>query len=107
MAEPSWFLDEVAGPPRTGRGMRFDEEWQGRVFAMAVIIEEQGVFTWGEFRECLETILPRRHDRTPDEYYTSWLHTLETLVVEKNVCTAAELATRLGSLDVSASGRRK
>ncbi len=106
MADPIWFSDEIVGPPHGRSGVRFDEEWQGRVFAMAVILEEQRIFSWGEFRECLESALPRRRDLTPDEYYGSWLRALETLVVEKKVCDVSELATRLRSLDLSGDSRK-
>ena len=40
-------LPENLQPPMANGEVIFDAPWQGRVFAMAVALSEQGVFVWG------------------------------------------------------------
>ncbi|MBX2867468.1 MAG: nitrile hydratase accessory protein [Acidiferrobacterales bacterium] len=69
----------------------FDAPWQARTFAMAVKLNEAGVFTWSEWSlrlakniQAAESLT--EHDTavvTSDDYYTCWQQTLEMLVREK------------------------
>ncbi len=42
-------LNDDYQPPMANGEVLFDEPWQGRVFAMALLLEEQEFFAWEEF----------------------------------------------------------
>jgi hypothetical protein len=67
-----------------------------RVDALMGLLMSRGVFNVDEMRRTIEG-LPReiyeRHD-----YYERWLLTIERLLIEKGLLTAAEIEARLGSL---------
>lgn len=105
MASPIWFADKILGPPRSGAGVFYEKPWHGRVFAMAVLLEDQHIFTWDEFRERLEVVVKGRRVSVQD-YYNAWLQVLEAIVAEKGVFDASELSDRLQALEVVA-GRNK
>ena len=55
----------------------FEEPWQARAFAMAVVAAERMGVPWDEFRDRLKSAIAER----PDEpYYESWMDALEELV---------------------------
>lgn len=65
----------------------FDSPWQAKAFAMAVKLNESGVFTWSEWAECLSTHIAafEAHSEitNSDDYYTLWQDALESLVADK------------------------
>jgi len=67
----------------------FDAPWQARTFAMAVKLNEAGVFSWNEWAELLAQNIARAEAKdsnavaSSDDYYTFWQQTLEMLVQEK------------------------
>ena len=81
----------------------FKEPWQAHAFAMAVKLNEQGLFTWSEWAETLSGYIK---DAGPDDdvenYYHHWMNALETLVDAKNATSKIELATRKGQWDRAA-----
>jgi nitrile hydratase accessory protein len=89
-------LDPVAAPPFTDAGPVFAEPWHAKAFAMAVLLERQGVFTWTEWAEALGARIRRAVTAgDPDDgstYYHHWLSTLETLIAEKSLATPEGLA---------------
>ena len=85
-----------AGLPGDGDGPVFREPWEARAFAMALALQESGLFSWEEWARALgEEIRKAQAAGDPDtghNYYRHWLATLERMVAEKGVTTAHSLA---------------
>jgi nitrile hydratase accessory protein len=76
-------------PPLPGGSAEpvFNEPWEASAFAIAVSLNQAGVFTWTEWVECLSEEI-RKAETAPDDagrYYDRWLAALEKLVVAKNI----------------------
>jgi nitrile hydratase accessory protein len=78
--------------PKDHDGPVFAEPWEAQAFAMAVKLNEAGVFQWGEWAETLGAELKAHPDRP---YYESWLAALERLVAAKGVMTEDERRARV------------
>lgn len=67
----------------------FREPWEAQAFALAVTLNENGLFTWSEWAEHLSAEL---HNSNPladgSDYYVHWLSALQKLVVSKGVAAA-------------------
>jgi len=65
----------------------FDAPWQAKTFAMAVKLNESGIFSWTEWADCLSKNIAEfeKHSQinTSDDYYKLWQSALEKLVAEK------------------------
>ena len=85
--------------PKDADGPVFAEPWEAQAFAMAVKLNEAGVFTWGEWAETLGAELKAQPQRP---YYESWLAALERLVEAKGVLTAPERLARVDAWDRAA-----
>jgi len=87
--------EALPGIPRDDKGPVFREPWQAQAFAMALVLHQRGLFTWGEWAAALGAEIKRAHAAgdpdTGDTYYHHWLATLERLVAEKGVTNAATL----------------
>lgn len=70
----------------------FHEAWEGRVFAISLILPAQGVYNLDEFRWSREQIPPREY--LESSYFELWLTAMERLVCEKGLATREELAAR-------------
>jgi len=70
----------------------FHAEWERRVFGMFLPIFATGSFNIDELRHAIERMGAPGYLNT--SYYEHWLHAYETLLVEKGVLTADELAAR-------------
>lgn len=70
----------------------FHADWERRVFGMFLPIFACGVFNIDELRHAIERMGAPAYLNT--SYYEHWLHAYETLLVEKGVITAPELAAR-------------
>ena len=70
----------------------FREPWEAQAFAMALALQQRGLFTWSEWAVALgEEIKRAQRAGDPDTgetYYRHWLATLERLVAEKGVASA-------------------
>ncbi len=81
----------VPGIPCQGEAPVFAEPWQAQAFAMALSLQQQGVFTWGEWATTLgDEINKARAAGDPDDgstYYRHWMATLERLVGEKGLAS--------------------
>jgi nitrile hydratase accessory protein len=81
----------VPGLPGDEQGPVFREPWEAQAFAMALALQQRGVFTWGEWATALgEEIKRAQRAGDPDTgatYYRHWLATLERLVAEKGVAS--------------------
>ncbi len=65
----------------------FASPWQAKTFAMAVQLNESGVFTWSEWADELSTHIAEFEKSSSivdsDQYYTLWQSALETLLSRK------------------------
>lgn len=86
----------LPGLPRDADGPVFAEPWQAQAFAMAVLLHEQGLFTWSEWAATLAAEISSTSSigESPDgsTYYRHWLAALERLVVAKGVASDDSLA---------------
>lgn len=78
--------------PKDVDGPVFAEPWEAQAFAMAVKLNEAGVFTWSEWAERLGAELHALPER---RYYECWLAALESLVQAKGVLTEPERLARV------------
>ena len=99
--------DAVASIPRGDDGPVFREPWEAQAFAMAVALQERGVFTWGEWAQLLGAEIKRAQAAgDPDTgatYYRHWLAALEWVVAEKGLSNAVALARYRDAWDHAAS----
>jgi len=88
-------LASIPGIPRDEDGAVFAAPWQAQAFAMALTLQQRGIFTWAEWAEMLGAA--RAHAATngaPDTgntYYDDWLAALELMVTSKGLVGAAAL----------------
>lgn len=92
-------LSEFERLPTDGDGPVFAEPWEAQAFAMAVKLNETGVFTWGEWAETLGAELKAEPERP---YYESWLAALEKLVEAKGLMSGPERLARVAAWDRAA-----
>lgn len=85
--------------PKDSDGPVFAEPWEAQVFAMAVKLNEAGVFNWTEWTETLGYELQGWPQRP---YYESWLAAVEKLVEAKGVMSEAERLIRIAAWDRAA-----
>ena len=87
--------DEVS-VPRNSDGPVFHEPWEAEAFALAVSLNERGLFTWKEWAATLgDEIKKAQATGDPDTgetYYRHWLATLERILAEKGVVERGILA---------------
>ena len=76
-------------PPAT-----FAEPWQAQAFALAVRLNAEGAFTWGEWAEALARELAGDPADDGGRYYEHWVAALEALAVGRGLAGAEELARR-------------
>ena len=92
-------LSESPAIPRDRDGPVFAEPWEAQAFAMAVKLNEAGVFGWSEWAETLGAELKAAPERP---YYESWLVALERLAEAKGVTSPEERAARIEAWDRAA-----
>jgi nitrile hydratase accessory protein len=67
-------------------GPDFTEPWQAQAFALVVLLNRRGLFTWSEWAEALGSELHRPEAAADaSDYYERWLTALETLLDEKQL----------------------
>lgn len=88
-------LSAVPGIPCEAEAPVFEEPWQAQAFAMALTLQQKGVFTWAEWAETLGDELKNATARGEIDdgstYYHHWMATLERLVTEKQLASADTL----------------
>jgi nitrile hydratase accessory protein len=86
----------VRSIPRNVEGPVFREPWEAQAFALALSLNERGLFTWGEWAKILgEEIKKAQAAGDPDTgetYYHHWLATLERMVADKGLTDPRTLA---------------
>ena len=88
---PDALLRELDGPA-------FAEPWMAQVFACAVHLSRQGLFTWNEWVDVFSAEI-KAHPQEPGEaanaaYYRQWLAALETIVGRKGAASTSEIGER-------------
>lgn len=84
--EPAPLPAELADPKP------FTEPWEAQAFALVVGLNEQGVFSWGEWAECLSRQL-KQPDAAIDgsDYYACWLRALEDLLQQRAIAAGNQI----------------
>jgi nitrile hydratase len=69
--------------PAGGDGPPFSADWEARVYALAAVLRERGLFTGDEFRDAIERLPPASYLEAT--YYERWLGAMELLATEKRL----------------------
>jgi len=89
-------LDLIPGIPRDADGPVFTAPWQAQAFAMALTLQQRGIFTWAEWADLLGAARARAATAgapdTDETYYRDWLAALEQMVTSKGLTDAAALS---------------
>jgi nitrile hydratase accessory protein len=89
-------LASVRSIPRDAEGPVFREPWEAQAFAMALALQQCGLFAWNEWAQALGEEIKRAQAAgdpdTGETYYYHWLAALERLVAEKGVTDRPTLA---------------
>jgi nitrile hydratase accessory protein len=92
--------------PCDAEGPVFREPWEAQAFALAVQLQEQGLFTWGEWAQALAAeIVAAQRAGDPDfgdTYYRHWVTALERLAVAKGATSDLNLKKTKDALDRAA-----
>jgi nitrile hydratase accessory protein len=89
----------TASLPRRSGELVFHDPWERRVFALAVALCEQGLYSWDEFRDRLIAEIGAAEQTTTADptsaplsgYYEHWLAAFEKLLIAKGLCTSKQL----------------
>src|ERR1700739_3671876 len=81
--------------PQNSEGPVFSEPWEAQAFALALSLNERGLFTWKEWAATVgEESKKAQAAGDPDlgdTYYHHWLATLERIVAEKGLSDTVTL----------------
>jgi nitrile hydratase accessory protein len=88
-------MEGVEALPRKNGELVFDALWEGRVFGMAVALNDRGVYAWREFRDALvRRIADGDAAADGSTYYERFLDAFVRLATERGFVTAEELQLR-------------
>jgi nitrile hydratase accessory protein len=88
-------MEGIEALPRKNGELVFDAIWEGRVFGMAVALNDQGTYAWREFRdELVERIATADAANEASTYYERFLEAFEKLALAKGLVTSEELDAR-------------
>jgi nitrile hydratase accessory protein len=90
---------DLPGLPRDEDGPVFAEAWHAQAFAMAVSLNERGLFTWTEWASALADEIRAAPDAP---HYEQWLAALEKLAERKRLLSHEERETRISEWDRAA-----
>ncbi len=77
----------------------FSAPWEAQVFALAVKLNDAGVFTWNDWTKTLGAELAAHPERP---YYESWLAALELITEGHGAMTGAERRARIAAWERAA-----
>lgn len=102
------FVHESVDLPRSNGEIIFNNPWEGRVFAMAMYLYEQGIYPWKSFNEKFVQEIGEAERQHPDvdvvfTYYQHWMKALEKELLEKGVLSQEQLDMRMNEF---ATGQR-
>jgi nitrile hydratase accessory protein len=85
--------------PRKNGELVFEAPWEGRVFGLAVALNERCLYPWSDFRDSLiDTIARQEAEGTEPVYYEQWLESFERLLAARGVMTNEEIEARAAEL---------
>jgi nitrile hydratase subunit beta len=87
MAGFAAIVEEPDEPP-------FHADWEAHVFALNGALIKRGIYNLDEFRDAQERLPVQQY--LGASYYERWFAAIRTLLVEKGVATAADLAVPHG-----------
>lgn len=93
-------MSGVEALPRRNGELVFHDEWERRVFAMAVALCEQAHYGWDEFREHLIAAIaavgetPEHPNPEAPAYFEHWLASFEKLLADKRILPAGALSSQ-------------
>ena len=74
----------------------FEAPWHAQLFALTVHLNESGLFAWPHWAQQFGATLARhglaRDLNGGDDYFTAWLETLETLLVDRGHAAPGDLS---------------
>ena len=77
--------DDLAVPRKNGE-LVFEAPWEGRVFGMAVALNDDASYAWDDFRDRLVAEIAAAEEHGDDSgYYERWLASFERLLLETGV----------------------
>lgn len=75
---------------------RFEEPWHADVFALTVLLNEKGLFSWGEWTTRFgQSLAEHRLDHALNggsDYFLAWIDALEGLLMSKDLAAGEDLA---------------
>ncbi|MFV2089809.1 MAG: nitrile hydratase accessory protein [Pseudomonadales bacterium] len=94
-------LDGELQPPMANGEVMFEAPWQGRVFGMARVLAERGLYSWDEFRAHLISVIGdwdrsvlMEADGEEYRYYDHFQAALQALLIEKGILAEGSLEGR-------------
>ena len=84
----------LPGLPTDAEGPIFAEPWQAQAFALAVRLNAEGAFAWSDWTVALSRELAGDRDDDGSHYYAHWVTALESLLTERGLLAAPDLAER-------------
>lgn len=92
MSRPEPDLASLGAISRDENAPVFPAPWAARAFALAVALNERGVFSWSEWAEALGAALVRERGDDPEAYWRAWVSALENVLGGRHVADASLLA---------------
>ena len=74
-------------------------DWERRLDALHSVLGEKGLRRTDEMRRAIEALEPSQYEAM--SYYERWTASLETLLLEKGVLTAAEIDRKVAEMEQS------
>lgn len=91
--------------------LRFDTPWSARLFGMTLAAAEKGLFTLADFQTALILAIQQHEEKgcieSDEQYYTSWLQALESLLRSRKMIDDALVAEREADLAHAAHERHE
>lgn len=102
------YIQESVNLPRQNGELVFQNPWESRVFAMAVLLFQKGIYPWKVFNgRFIEEIGEFEHQHPETDvvstYYHHWMQAFEKVILEKGLLTEEQLKSRS---DEFATGQR-
>jgi nitrile hydratase accessory protein len=85
-------MDDETAVPRKNGELVFNAPWEGRIFGLAVALNDSGAYQWDAFRNRLKaSIAAAESAGETSTYYERWLHSFESLLIERGLVSRDEL----------------
>ena len=90
-------------PPRNNGELKFDRDWEGLAFGIALALAKKGHYEWEDFRQELITAIAEweaEHSLSDEswDYYQQWLLALERIAIDSALIDETELEQRTAQL---------